>query len=204
MAKKVISPWIDPANENWIQKEIDIVKDRVNLGHLPTEKAIELICKNKQENRLFQALASLAPMYPLVAFHGAPSIWLSPPLSGSGNDVVVVMGNDQGELRMVGCNFCGVKLQITNSKSISDFWGDYDLCISDLEKYRLLSTFVSENLDYHSLKQALYVDDQCFDNKTMPLYIVYVDSGNVHVWSTPCVIWPPCPSDMSLELVKEF
>jgi hypothetical protein len=204
MNNKQVNPWLDPLNENWILKEIDIVKDRKNLGFLSTEKAIEWMCINNQENRLFQSLTSLAPIYPLIAFHGDPSLWLAPPLSGSGNDIVVVMGRDQGQLRMVGCNFCAVNLQVSNTKSISNFWGDYDGCKSDLQKYRLISTFVSENLDHQSLKHAIYVDDQCFDYRTMPLYIVCIDSKSVHVWSTPCLIWPTCPSDMSLELVREF
>jgi len=204
MNNKKINPWLDSSNKNWILKEIDIVKDRINLGHLLTEKAIEWMCKNKQEKRLFQALTSLAPMYPLVAFHGDPSLWLAPPLSGSGNDVVVVMGKDEERIRMVGCNFCGVKLQASNTKSVSNFWVDYDACKSDQEKYRLISTFVSENFDHESLKHAIYVDDQCFDYRTMPLHIVCIDLDNVHIWSAPCLIWPTRPSDMSLELVREF
>lgn len=204
MANKMINPWIDPVNENWLKNEIEIVKDRANLGHLIPDKAVEWLCKKNQENRLFDALAKLAPMYPLVTFHGEPSIWLAPPLSGSDNDVVVVMGTDQGRLRMVGCNFCGVNLEASNTKSISNFWVDYDACRNDLDKYRLISEFVSENFDHVSLSQAKHVDDQCSDFRTMPLYIVCIDAGQVHIWTMPCLIWAQHPSDMRLEMVGEF
>lgn len=204
MQNKSNSPWVDPLNGNWIRKEIDIVKDRANLGYLEPDKAVEWLCETKQENRLFDALAKLAPMYPLISFHGEPSIWLAPPLSGTDNEVVVVMGEDQGHLRMVGCNFCGVNLERSNTKNISNFWVDYDTCDNELSKYRLISAFVSENFDDASLSQAKFVDDQCFDFRTMPLYLVCVDKETVHIWSTPCLIWAHHPSDMRLEMVEEF
>lgn len=204
MQNKSNSPWVDPLNGNWIRKEIDIVKDRANLGHLEPDKVVEWLCETNQENRLFDALAKLAPMYPLIIFHGEPSIWLAPPLSGTDNEVVVVMGEDQGRLRMVGCNFCGVNLERSNTKNISNFWVDYDACDNELSKYRLISAFVSENFDDASLSQAKLVDDQCYDYRTMPLYLVCIDEETVHIWSTPCLIWAHHPSDMRLEMVEEF
>jgi hypothetical protein len=205
MATKMINPWIDPVNENWLKNEIEIVKDRANFGHLIPDKAVEWLCKKNQEQHLFNALTKLAPMYPLIAYHGEPSVWLSPPISGSGNEVVVVMGMDRGRVRMVGCNFCGVNLKTSTTKKHLNFWADYDSCSNDLDKYRLISAFVSENFDNASLSQAKHVDDQSFDFRTMHLYIVCIDTGQVHIWSMPCLIWPLVrPSDMSLEIVKEF
>jgi hypothetical protein len=201
----LINPWLDPANDNWLMKEFEIVKDRVNLSYYQPEKAVEWVCRNKQENRLLDALTHLAPMQPLLSYHGLPSIWLSPPMSGSGNEVVVVLGKNKGQLRMVGCNFCNVKLALSNTKTHPDFWVDYDACRGDLDKYRLISEFVSENFDSVSLARAKYVDDQCFDYRTMPLHIVCIDQDAVHIWSMPCLIWPVArPSNMKLEMVKEF
>lgn len=205
MLNKQLNPWLDPLNENWLKNEIDIVKDRANLGHFIPDKAVEWLCKKNQEKRVFDALSKLAPANPLVSFHSEPSIWLSPPISGGSNEVVIIMGKDQGRVRMVGCNFCGVNLTTSTTKKHPNFWADYDACQNDLAKYRLISAFVTENFDHVSLTQAKHVDNQCFDFRTMPLYIVCIDAGHVHIWSMPCLIWPIVrPSAMTLEMVKEF
>jgi hypothetical protein len=199
------NPWIDSANDNWLSKEIEIIKDRVYLANHKPNPAIQWLCKNNQQKKIFKTLSELAPVFPLNAYHDEPSLWLAPPISGSGNQIVVVVGKNQGGIRMVGCNFCNVNLQPTGSKTINNFWSDYDSFASDLDKYRLMSKFVSENFDQASLSQAKNVDNQCYDYRTMPLYVVCIDSKQVHVWSMPCIIWPALrPSKMSHELVKEF
>ncbi len=203
--KVVINPWLDLTNDNWLANEIEIVEDRINLAIHKPNPAIQWLCKNNRQKKIFKALSELAPVFPVSAYHGEPSLWLAPPISGAGNQIVIVVGKDHGRIRMVGCNFCNVNLQPRGSKSINNFWSDYDSCVGDLNKYALISTFVSENFDDASLSHAKHVDDQCYNFRTMPLYVVCISSKQVHIWSAPCVIWPAFrPSQMSLEMVKEF
>jgi len=205
MVNKSTNPWTEPTNDNWLKYEIEIVNNRDDLGHLIPHKAIKWLCDHKQDVRLIDALKELAPMYPLKSFNGDTSIWLSPPPSGAGNNIVVIVGRDNRRIRMVGCNFCGTSLTQSGGNQNQDFWKEFDSCKGDIDKYSLMSGFLAEHLDGASLSQARDVDEQCFNYKTMPLYIVCIDTDEVHIWSMPCLIWPLVnPSNLKLEILREF
>ena len=100
--------WSDPDKRSDFQYELSIANEPVLIPSLEANPAFAYIAKKGLEKKLYAALDKLAPLLPVPGFNGTPLLWFSPPPSGSGNRVGLVLVEDaQGNHKFVGSNFIG-------------------------------------------------------------------------------------------------
>lgn len=202
------SPWIDANKSNLVRDEFQLVKENLPGGYfqpLAIYKAIHLL---GGEAQLYRGLVKLAPLCPLVSYRGDVSIWLSPPLSGIGNTVLLVMGRDaNGKLRLVGGNWFTEPNQRTGKKFTSiEFFSLFDGKTPSEQRQLIRDTieFCIEDADIDYLNN---LDRYCEHFHTMPIYIVLLDD-EIHINALfhgfPAVVQGERPCDMSLEFFGEI
>ena len=63
-------PWFDNTLINFARDEISYVLDPINQGYYKPNDLFRWICNNRSEKHLFNALANLAPLFPLFSYYG--------------------------------------------------------------------------------------------------------------------------------------
>jgi len=199
------SPWLDSSKDNLFQYEFQLAKE--DLAH-PDFTPIDLyrwIQEHHGDTLFFKALAEFAPMFPVLAYNNAVASWISPPPSGLGNAIYIVMGHDKnGVLRLVGGN-CFIEPRYHSSSALTspDFFTHYDMA-SDREKRTLISDVISQNIRSENETLLTNVRSQCDHFHTMAIYTtVLTAEGNLfHV--APAVIEGDKPVDFSREHFGEI
>lgn len=204
MIKLKTSPWLDHKFSNIFLDEISLVEDPIpGLENKPME-AFDWISKNNAKDLLFKSLAELVPLFPVLSYHGEVSSWLSPPPSGSGNAVFVVIGKDKhGQLRSIGGNY--FNSEVWEDTRTDDFWGELDNCKSLRDKYYLISHTVGFHLKYNSYSFKYSETERMADFAcTMPIYVLVLDEAGVgHLAIAPAFVKGFGPADFSYETLKE-
>jgi len=207
------SPWLDPTKSNMFRVEFQLIEDikkqpEIQNGH-PYFKPLEIfkwIYKNNGVDKLFEALAKLAPMYPVVAYKGKVASWISPPPSGSCNVIWIVIGRDKSKrLRVCGTNIC-FKPWVTSDIELSDieFFEEYDSTTTDREKEQLLSKVFSIAYKQIGKENIRYVVRNCDIYNSMPIFITVLTSKGSIYQVTEAVIQGGYPSDFSYEFTGEI
>ena len=207
------SPWLDPTHTSQISDQFKLIEDikiqpEIQNGN-PYFEPLEIfkwIHKNNGGDELFEALATLAPMYPVLAYKGKVASWISPPPSGSCNVVWIVMGRDKTrKLRVCGTNIC-FKPWITSATELSaiDFFEQYDLTTTDREKEQLLSKVFSIAYRQIGKENICYVTRRCDTYNTMPIFITVLTSKGSISQVTEAVIQGNYPADFSYEFTGEI
>ena len=198
------SPWLDQKFSNIFSDEISLVEDPIpGIGNRPME-VFEWICKNNAKDLLFKSLAELVPLFPVYSYHGEISSWLSPPPSGSGNAVFIIIGKDtRGQVRSIGGNY--FNSDVKEDTRTEDFWGKLDKCKSQRDKHYLISHTVGFNLKYHSYSFKDSETERMADLAcTMPIYVLVIDeSGIGRLAIAPAFVKGFGPADFSYESLKE-
>lgn len=207
------SPWLDPTHSSQISdqfkliEEIKLQPEIQNWGSyfVPLE-IFKWIDKNKAVDKFFKALATLAPMYPVVAYNRGVACWISPPPSGSGNFVWIVMGRDKTKkLRVCGTNISFNPWFVSEPElSAIDFFEQYDMTTTDREKVDLFSKVFS--FTYKKLGDEFIrsVTRRCETFNTMPIYITVLTPIGSMAQITEAVIEGERPSDFSYEFTGEI
>jgi hypothetical protein len=105
-ASLTISPWLDPRYDNIFRREMTLAAENSEYPGFQPEPTYVWLHKNGAEQHLYKALAKLAPLFPVNSYRGEVSSWVSPPPSGGGNRICLVVGNDAtGRTRVVGGNY---------------------------------------------------------------------------------------------------
>lgn len=205
MKKSIKSPWLDHRNHNLFLDEISFVEDPVPDLY-PLNETFVWICENKAKGLLFKALAEFAPLFPVFSYHNEISTWLSPPPSGVGNAVFIVIGKDRsGKLRVAGGNQfnSNFKSCFIDDQCTDDFWNDYDKCKSRREKTNLIDSVISfhqKSWDKRDISETEFIADLVC---TMPIYLLVLDNNNGHMAITPAVVKGCNPADFSYEKIGE-
>jgi hypothetical protein len=212
-AIKSQSPWLDPTKSNMFKDEFQLIEDikiqpEIQNGN-PYFEPLEIfkwIHKNNGCEKLFEALAKLAPMYPVVAYKGGVASWISPPPSGSCNVVWIVIGRDKSKrLRVCGTNIC-FKPWITSDTELSaiEFFEQFDLTTTDREKEELFSKVFS--IAYRQIgKENIHcVTNRCNIYNTMPIFITVLTGTGSMAQITEAVIQGDYPADFSYEFTGEI
>ena len=207
------SPWLDLTKSNMFSDQFKLIEDiklqpEIQNGN-PYFEPLEIfkwIHKNNGGDKLFEALAKLAPMYPVLAYKGKVASWISPPPSGSCNVVWIVIGRDKSRrLRVCGTNIC-FKPWITSDTELStiEFFEQYDLTTTDREKEQLLSKVFS--IAYRKIDKELIrcVTSRCNIYNTMPIFITVLTATGSMAQITEAVIQGDYRSDFSYELIGEI
>ena len=207
------SPWLDPSHSSQFSDQFKLIEDIKKQTEIaswgPYFEPLEIfkwIDKNKAEKKLFKALATLAPMYPTVAYKGTVASWISPPPSGSGNVVWIVMGRDKTrKLRVCGTNIFN-KPWVTTTTGISDieFFEQYDETKTDRERHELFSKVFSIAYRQIGEKSICFVTLRCDMYKTMPIFITVLTREESISQVTEAVIEGDHPADFSYEFSGEI
>lgn len=200
---KSTSPWQDPSLENLFRIELSLVSDPIDLPMYKSLTAFQWIHKTKTAGLLFRGLTKFAPLYPVNAYKGEISSWLSPPPSGSGNTVLLILGKDQkGKARLVGTNYLNMP-QCNNNFTAINFFEDYDKATSRTEKESLIYNMISSQMTWDELRIANQVTYQAEVVRTMPIALLVLDATKSYMAFSPAVVYGNHPSDMSLEFLGE-
>ena len=206
------SPWLDPTKSNKFRDEFKLIEDIKLQPELqngqPYFEPLEIfkwIDKNNGVAKLYRALAQFAPMIPAVAYKGEVASWISPPPSGSGNVVWIVMGHDKtGKLRVCGSNvFSKPWVQsVAEIKSV-DFFKEYDSGTAT-DKQQLLSKVISQCYRQFGKEFIADISRNCRMFSTMPIYITVLTSTGCMSQITEAVIEGENPADFSYEFTGEI
>jgi hypothetical protein len=200
---KSTSPWQDPSLENLFRTELSLVSDPIDLPMYKSLTAFQWIHKTKTAGLLFRGLTKFAPLYPVNAYKGEISSWLSPPPSGSGNTVLLIIGKDQkGKARLVGTNYLNMP-QCNNNFTVINFFEDYDKATSRTKKESLIYNMISSQMTLDDLRNAKQVTFQAEVVRTMPIALLVLDVTKSYMAFSPAVVCGNHPSDMSLEFLGE-
>lgn len=198
-------PWLDKALSNFARDEISYVLDPIPQASYMPQEIFSWLCKNRVEKHLFNALANLVPLFPLVSYYGEVSSWYAPPPSGAGNAVVIVMGNHNKKFRLIGGNFFNEFPNHYKRIIEGDFWETLATKTSDLDKTRHISLYLQEHMSDSDCNYAEQVTRESNLANTMPVYLMVIDedSKKNHFWAMPAIVHGHHPSDMKHEKMWE-
>jgi hypothetical protein len=202
MSKSKKSPWLDFKHSNLISDELSFAEDPVPGEQNKPMEAFKWIHENNAKDLLFKSLAEFAPLFPVISYHGEISSWLSPPPSGSGNAIFIIIGKDgSGRLRSVGGNYFNSDVNATACSS--NFWIDYDNSEDDLSRLNLMSEVLGYYKKYYSYENIREIE-RCSDfSCSMPIYILVLDNNIGHMAVAPAMVRGYGPADFSYEKIKE-
>jgi hypothetical protein len=196
------SIWQDHKFSNLILDEISFVEDPIPGEQNKPMEAFKWICENNAKDLLFKSLAEFAPLFPVVSYQGEISSWQSPPPSGSGNAVFILIGKDSlGNLRSVGGNY--FNSDVSASKCSSNFWYDYDHSESDSSRLDLLSDMFGYYKQYYPYENIREIERMADFSCSMPIYILVLDNDIGHMAVAPAMVRGYGPADFSYEKIKE-
>ena len=200
--KIIKSIWQDHKFSNLILDEISYAEDPIPGERNKPMEAFKWICENNAKDLLFKSLSEFAPLFPIVSYHGEISSWQSPPPSGSGNAVFILIGKDYlGNLRSVGGNY--FNSDVSASKCSSNFWHDYDQSKSDSSRLDLMSDMFGYYKQYYPYENIREIERIADFSCSMPIYILVLDNNIGHMAGAPAMVRGYGPADFSYEKIKE-
>ena len=199
------SPWLDLNKSNLFRDEFRLAEQNQPGAYFTPLKPYRWIYQHNGEGLFFRGLAKLAPMFPVRAYQGQVAVWTSPPPSGLGNAICIVIGHDnKGELRLVGGNYFSEPSQRSGAGTAPiDFFGQYDKA-NQYEKERLLRETVEKSISASDRVLLLDIRSQCEHFHTMGIYITVLTADGVLFHAAKAVIEGVRPADFSYEYFGEI
>ena len=199
------SPWLDDCKFNLFMYEFQLAEEDLPSTNYKPIEPYRWINKHNGRKLFFRGLARLAPMFPSRAYQGQISLWTSPPPSGLGNIIYIVMGHDsKGELRLVGGNnFSEPSTQSVTSAAPNNFFAQYDKA-NKYEKERLVRETVERSISSSDRELLLDIRCQCEHFHTMGIYITVLTADGVLFHAAKAVIEGDRPADFSYEHLGEI
>lgn len=198
------SPWLDPASRNLFKYEFKLAQEKLSGDYYTPLEPYRWIYEHGGVPLFFKGLAHLAPMFPLRAFNGQIATWISPPPSGFGNAIYIVMGHDKtGKLRLVGGNYFSAPTQRSGDPlESSDFFAKYD-ALDDRRKQQLVFDTVTKSIDPDDKTLLQDISRECEHFHTMGVYITVLTSDSSIFHAAKAVIEGVRPADFSYERFGE-
>ena len=206
------SPWLDSKKSNLFRDEFKLIDDlKIDpwLEHAGNYfKPLDLYRWIDQKNGVqlfYRGLARYAPMFKLIGYHGQEALWISPPPSGLGNAIYIVMGRDKsGELRLVGGNyFTEPRSRSGGSQDSARFFEQYDK-VDVSSQLQLIKQIVEMSIKPKQSALLKNIRQECEHFQTMAIYItVLTDSGSIF-HAGKAVIEGVKPADFSYEFFGEI
>ncbi len=194
-------PWRDSSLRNYVTDEISYARGQ-STGYYEQNRLFVWLCNNNADSILLDGLANLAPLFPFDSYYNNIGAWFSPPPSGSGNAVVIVMGKHNGKVRMIGGNYFN-EFPSSYKKNVCNnfFWETIDLTDSEMEKTRYIAFYIQQNMTAEDNEFARTVTQYANIAHTMPVYLMLVgEEGEKNkFWAMPAIVSGHHPSDMSHE-----
>jgi len=200
------SPWLDNTKPNLFRDEFQLARENLPGEYFTPIEPYRWIFRNNGENLFFKGLDRLAPMFPVVAYHGQVAVWTSPPPSGLGNAIYLVMGHDkEQQLRLVGGNYFTEPKQSSGSTaSGSAFFEQYDQ--SDQRgQVQLVKDTVEASIQLASDASLLRnIHRECEHFHTMAVFITVLTDAGSMFHAGKAVIDGVKPADFSYEFFGEI
>jgi hypothetical protein len=199
------SPWLDKSKFNLFAYEFQLAQEESPSANYKPIEPYRWINKQNGRELFFRGLARLAPMFPSKAYQGQISLWTSPPPSGLGNVIYIVIGHDsKGELRLVGGNyFIEPSTQSVNCAAPINFFSQYDN-VNKCAKERLVRETVERSISPSDTKLLLDIRCQCEHFHTMGIYITVLTASGALFHAAKAVIEGDRPADFSYEYFGEI
>lgn len=207
------SPWLDSAKSNLFRDQFKLIADlKIDIwlkemgAYFTPIEIYQWVYDHQGEDLFFRGLAKLAPMVPLIAYQKQISVWLSPPLSGMGNAIYMVMGHDKkGQLRLVGGNYFTEPLR-RNVTSINskEFFEKYDKT-DKRNQLQLVKEAVENSIQIADTNLLMNIRRECEHFNTMPVYITALCRNEGSLFHAgKAVIEGDKPADFSYEFFGEI
>ena len=199
------SPWLDPSKSNLFKDEFQIARENLPYEQFKPLEIYAWIERHGGESLFFRGLARNAPMFPLLAYHGQVALWISPPPSGHGNAIFMVMGHDMaGTLRLVGGNFFTEPKPFKGSPVTSaDFFAQYDSG-NERAQQSLVRETVMASISPEHLDLLRSVSRECEHFHTMAIYLAVLTKEGCLFHAAKAVIEGNKPADFSYEHFGEI
>jgi|AntAceMinimDraft_12_1070368.scaffolds.fasta_scaffold12041_2 hypothetical protein len=199
------SPWLDTSKTNLFRDEFQLTDEKLPGAYFTPLEPYRWIHEHNGKELFFRGLARFAPMFPLRAYQGHIALWTSPPPSGFGNAIYMVMGHDsKGELRLVGGNyFSEPSTQSVASAAPKNFFGKYDKA-NKYEKEWLVRETVARSISSSDIPLLLDIRRECEHFHTMGIYITVLTADGVLLHAAKAVIQGDRPADFSYENFGEI
>ena len=202
--KHKTSPWFTHERHSVFGHEVSIAQDATVHQFMPPHPFFEWLTKNKGENLLLSALATLCPLFPTIGHKGVPALYIAPPPSGYPTAAFIVMGHDStGKLRAVGCNWVNSNQGPQNKSKVADFFTTYDWLSESSSKQDFIRTEVLNRMASNErtlLKEVTYIADMF---NTMPVVVMALTKNRALFAIDKAMIRPYGAPDYSFEFVGE-
>lgn len=199
------SPWLDHTKTNLFRDEFQLAKENLPGEYFTPLEPYRWIHHNNGENLFFKGLARLAPMFALHTYHGQVAVWTSPPPSGLGNAIYLVMGHDKNQqLRLVGGNYFNEpKQQSGSTLSAAAFFSQYDQA-NQRGQFQLVKDTVEKSIKSEYAGLLLNIRRECEHFHTMAIYVTVLTAQGSIFHAGKAVIEGDKPADFSYEFFGEI
>jgi len=199
------SPWITHRNNSVFGYEMGIAEDLSCHWLSKPHPLFQWLNENNLNNTLFDVLAKLSPLHPVVSYNGHTSLWLSPPPSGAGNVIGIIIGRDKSnQLRIIGTNFMNSPGGSINTPNACVFEAFDALDGNTLSIYRLIENEISSRMTSEDLEISKVIEHEAYKYRTMPIYILAIDGDKSYFGIDTAVVTGDYPSDLSYEFAGEI
>ena len=199
------SPWLDSTYNNLYRRELVLAQENLGLPGFKPTPLYAWIHDNAASEAFFNGLAKLAPLFPVVGYNRVVSSWVSPPPSGQGNVVMVVLGKDSNNIvRVVGSNRLNLpRNPVSHLHSAPDFFAKYDNS-SEYEQQNLVRGAIGSGLATFDSDIVRELQRYCKLFNTMPIFIVILDGESPLFGCGPAVVEGFRQADFTYEFSGEI
>ena len=199
------SPWLDSTYNNLYRRELVLAQENLGLPGFKPTPLYAWIHDNAASEAFFNGLAKLAPLFPVVGYNRVVSSWVSPPPSGQGNVVMVVLGKDSNNIvRVVGSNRLNLpRNPVRHLHSAPDFFAKYDNS-SEYEQQNLVRGAIGSGLATFDSDIVRELQRYCKLFNTMPIFIVILDGESPLFGCGPAVVEGFRQADFKYEFSGEI
>lgn len=206
------SPWLDTTKPNLFRREFRLIADTKiqpeilkGGGYFTPFEIYRWIYDHNGVDIFFKGLARFAPMFALEAYHGRVAIWTSPPTSGLGNAIYMVMGHDKNrQLRLVGGNYFSEAKQRTGSTQTGpEFFAHFEQA-DEREQFQLVKDTLEKSIQDKDETLLLDISRECEHFHTLAIYVAVLTDKGCLFHAGKAVIDGDNPSDTSFEFLGEI
>lgn len=200
-----LSPWIDAKKQNLFKYEFQLAAESLSGASFAPMPIYSWILDNGGVDLFFRGLARFAPMFPTLGYRNKVAVWISPPPSGLGNAIYLVMGRDaQNKLRLMGGNYFSDPQPRTElPKSSAAFFTDLD-CSNERKKLVLIKETVEKSIQPADVELIRNIQAECAHISTMPIYITVLTNAGSLFHVGKAIIEGERSADFSYECFGEI
>jgi hypothetical protein len=205
-ANKTITSWSSHGKNSVFGYEMSIAADPTCHGFLPPNPLFTWLKVNNLNNHLYKALDLLCPLFPVNCYPDQPSIWLSPPPSGAGNSVgIIIVRDNHNCLKMYGTNFMSDPTRAVNTPNPHLLNALNLMAGNSMGTSRLIEDEISAQMTSGNYERAKEIESEAFKFRTMSVYILVIDGAKTYMGMDVAIATAARrPSDMSYEFAGEI